>query len=86
MNPPLSAEQDSLLKTYARQCYDCHLSMSEWDPSINSTFARRNPDIFLTNCANDAYSAILSGQDSWERIEKSVTETLARQTSRERWF
>ena len=86
MNPPLSVEQDSLLKTYARQCYDRHLSMSAWNPSVNSTFARHSPDVFLTNCANSTYSAILDGRDSWERIEKSVAETLTRENSRERWF
>ena len=86
MNPPLSVEQDSLLKTYARQCYDRHLSMSAWNPSVNSTFARHSPDDFLTNCANSTYSAILDRRDTGERMATAVAETLTRENFRERWL
>ena len=69
-------EQDSLLKTYARQCLARHLRMRGRGPMDNTSFAERNPSVWMSNCA---YRAILAGTDSWERIKKSVAETLERE-------
>lgn len=79
MTPQLTEEQKNLLDAYARQCLARHIQMSRWslNPLTNSLFAERNPDVFISNCARSAYTAILNGNDSWERIEKSVAETSA---------